>query len=1166
MSHRVVFPHILSVYALPEFWRLEQIHARFDIYGETQRVRPFSDGMEVLHLRWLLNPAVGLPLEPFLVHRRPVEPAPLTAQEYAELDDWQLVDVVGLPVDGSWDSTGYNTGGQGLVDPTDPFIRPLPPQEAALDRLIAGAPFTGWHNINDRGQSLPSWEQPDLKAFLLEQLAPGFLENVRQMLENEPDPEKHAEYRPTKRKIDLPLQAGYLGDRRLQAQQSTLDAPPWKVALLNAGSDPFASLALGFGTLIPFDFESVYMVSVFHQHYDREFAAVLLDLGSTKNLEPEPPEGVRAVLRARSRPAKRNEDYADSVDVLWKRPKQPGLQPDPTRTPLGYSVTRLGPQQGLSEILLARRPGDVQGWVPIVGNASGDGQEVRFNERRLESGFRALPQSCTYSVAAQDLFGRWSEWRSTDYQLEAEPSQGPKLVSVQLDPDGKLIVDFAWDWSDRSPGFVEISGRFSDPPSSDFVNQRIQFGGGDVGLFDPQQGQVDPLDPGRKGAVSWGEEQDADPAEPGTRYYRLTRLGIQIPFNLRETPVIEVKARGQGFLHQVFSSGFGPGFGITPWSQPLQVSVQNSRAPEFSFPIVLPPPQEPPQWASLPDISGTSRALLRWPTMLGLRSIIYTASETALLAAADRPGPDLNKPYPGRVADLRAILHRPDDLRRVFQRLTNRPVENGEFEAVLPRGSRVIHAYAITAINSQQMESAWPQDRMQFLLVAAPRLSIPTEPELQIDLENGELVARVRLRGGAPVDRVELFRTSNEGLAQDGDTMGPPIAELIPDGAPVLEHRQTLPPSWRRIYYRAVAWSRDNPLTGEISARSPASPAVSVLLPPQAVPEVIDLRVNGPGSSDAEALVSWTSQAPVEVTPLGPHTVILEARTVSGDVITRLEESLHTLPMVASLFELPPADPVDPKIIRVGPSEDYRLYAWLPRPLGLSFRLTVKIIDPLGRIGSAHQDVHQLALLHPPQLGSISFSFDPILSFGEPGDARSHWEILSPVQQDALDRYHFSVEIDRFIHQEGGTILIEFPIEIELSLAQIDGPSPQRVEHIPGTQVYFIQHVFGAERTDLTVTVKLTDPLSQSASQTASLSVVSVPDVEGQTLAEAQQKLIETGLTPEVALVALLSGVVIVERLEPRPGTPRPVGSVVVIFPTVPNPDIDDGTDLIPNI
>jgi hypothetical protein len=276
-----------------------------------------------------------------------------------------------------------------------------------------------------------------------------------------------------------------------------------------------------------------------------------------------------------------------------------------------------------------------------------------------------------------------------------------------------------------------------------------------------------------------------------------------------------------------------------------------------------------------------------------------------------------------------------------------------------------MHFYAVTARSHNQVESAWPTDSKAFIAVAVPRSTAPAAPTLEASVDVEAEQPRVDLSlylGSEPaVSQIELHRTHDEELAASVDTMGPPIATLDTAGPEVTFTDTTVTPGWRRVWYRAIAWSARDDLQGLVEARSPASAAASVLMPPTVAPDVVDLRVDEPGSTDTEVLVSWTSHAPIVATPQGPHEAVLEARDAAGELIVRLMGRLDALPAYMSSTELPTPDSAHRSIARVVVADGYRLYAWVPRPdAGEPFDVKVKMIDPLGRIGSAAANVPAL--------------------------------------------------------------------------------------------------------------------------------------------------------------------------------------------------------------
>lgn len=955
---RFVSPYSLGLFALLENWSGEQLDRRQQIYGPARRLEQAVNEGPVLHLRWLLHPHLGLPLEPFMVSVMPRDPALTTPEEYAAQENWEVIELVGLPVDDEWAASGYSTAEQGMRD------APQPPVEAALERLAAGAPLDGWSTLTDRGDTLPSWEPPDPNGFLFEGVIAGLLPGVRQMLEAQPPlaPQQHHTYRLPKRPYAVPRQVGYQGNLALAGQAATIETAPWPMVLMAAASDPFASLALGFGTLLPYDPQLVYMVSVFHSGDNTEYAGVIID--PPRLSLPEAPRHVQAVTLAHNRPVHTDQGYSDAVDVRWLRERYIGLVPDPKHTPRSYAVARVGPFNRF-EILLSRRPQHIGGWMPYAAAAGKKSDAfAHFTEGRLDIGIRPLPRSCVYSVAAQDLFGRWGSWSSADYNLPVDPVQIPQIAEVKLKVTGRLTVDFAWDWADRSPEFIELSGRYSSPAGTEVLRVRINFTGLDQGQIIQGAATISPLDPQRRTALTdgWGSPQDASPDEPGVRYYRLE---AQVPVSFTQKALIfDVIARGQDHMHQKFI----PGLGISAWGAPAQARLIDPTPPAAPVP-------EAPQWASLPDVTGASRARLTWPAAPGIKYTVYTASETALLHAAGRAGPDYGLPYSQRMDTLRGLLNQPD-LRKVFRRLQDTPLDRPEYEAELPRGSRILHVFAVLAVNESKVESAWPTNPKQFLIAAAPRLAPPSEPALQAGVDElGQAQLKIELRSGQTAQRVEVYRTSHETLAQDVDLMGSPVASLLVNGASEVEFSEPLVPTWRRVYYRAVAWSADDDLNGLVGARSSASTAAAVFLPPTDPPNLEDLRVNEPGSTEAEVLVSVQSAAPVENTPLGPHHLIVEARGPAGSPNVRHTGDLPALPVAADRGQVP-APGVEPRpLVRVSGTGQppFRYYTWISRPAaGQDFNLTVKLLDPLGRISSLEASVPVLAQLPVPVIGALS--------------------------------------------------------------------------------------------------------------------------------------------------------------------------------------------------
>ena len=314
-----------------------------------------------------------------------------------------------------------------------------------------------------------------------------------------------------------------------------------------------------------------------------------------------------------------------------------------------------------------------------------------------------------------------------------------------------------------------------------------------------------------------------------------------------------MQGRGQRHIQQLLL----PMSNISEFSNPVRVTLFNPQPPVIQLP-------EAPQWASLPDVNGVSRALLDWrsgaaPGAAGY--VVYEATETTLFSALGLPGPDLTQPLTDRLHDLRQ--QNLGGLQSKFRRLEPGLIEDAIYEVALPRGSKVMHFYAVAAVSPNQVESDWPQNSKSFIAVAAPRLAMPTAPTLQAtpNPEAGTVTLQVNPAGGLPVSKVVLYRTTNAKLATEGvDSFGPsiPVPPPVVNGN-IQTFTDTTPPAgWSRIYYRAVVWTADNLLTGEVGARSPASAPQSGLLPPNTSPDLQGLTVgDSPGSTHDTTLVSW---------------------------------------------------------------------------------------------------------------------------------------------------------------------------------------------------------------------------------------------------------------------------------------------------------------------
>ncbi|WP_296713360.1 hypothetical protein [Rhodoblastus sp.] len=926
-------------------------------------------GTSPVHLRWMIHRMLGLPLQPFQIWRMSYPGGARSKQDLADNGDWKLVEIVGLPINSDeWAVTGYSRDPQGLVD-----AGLLDPVEAARQRLIRGAPPKGWPPFGPDGDSVPAWEKPDENGYLDALLRGELLPGLRDVLLGEPVPERQQTIH-----VDIERPVDELRPRLLLnnvvGSFSGGDKPrgswrPLSVMAMAAGSDPLAALALGFGTAIDTEMfgEEIYMVTVRcadGQGNEAELADIALG-GALIQRVPKP-AGLATHLARTTRPQRLDGIRQESIGVTWDRPPTqlppPALAPE-VPTAVAYAVARVD----RGRLLLTRRPPDVQGWLSFVPGKPINADPILFLDHNLRGDIDShgvehanpLAYKADYAVAAQDIFGRWSDWETVSYSTANEPPQRPTVISVTLDNAGRLMVDFSWDWSDRSPQFIELQGVWTDAPGAPVASVKITFAGGPVGQA-VGGGAVAPLSVERT-PCGWGVEQDSDDAplpfswtgvvgsEPGTRYYRWT-THVDLAFTDARWREFGVAGRGQQRLHFAYF-GSGSTWNISPWSAPATTRVWDDRRP--SLPAVS---CEAPLWASLPDALGIARFVLEWPAAQGAAGyIVYEATETALLSAKrqdqgpaegpEKAEPDTTISYADRLRDLKTGFsigaHQ-----KMFRRVTSPPLAGLRLEVSLPRGSKVIHFFAVTSVTENQKESDFPAANNQFFAVAAPRLSDP--PTLGLSVapaagDAGHVDVRLELAGGERAF-VELYRTTVADAAADVGSMGPPVAKIDVAGAYTYADA-TVTPGWLPQRYRAVAWSVRDDLLGLVERRSAPTPQAVVLVPPP--PALENLAGNQPLSTPVDCLVVWTAPSLAAPAPSGA-TAVVEVRgpDASQSLQQRFSALLSEATRLGSVNDLP-APAVGAGKLFAFDNGVYR--AWVKRPAAdAKIAVTVKMIDPLG--------------------------------------------------------------------------------------------------------------------------------------------------------------------------------------------------------------------------
>jgi hypothetical protein len=472
------------------------------------------------------------------------------------------------------------------------------------------------------------------------------------------------------------------------------------------------------------------------------------------------------------------------------------------------------------------------------------------------------------------------------------------------------------------------------------------------------------------------------PAQGAQRRYRLTLSGLSLDFGA--TPFIGIALWAQG------QERIAP-HRVTPWpAQPQVVSAGDPRPP--FVPVI------PVTLGSLPDAAGQSHARVAWQSQPGAAGyFVYEATETALLEAFALP-----QPSPGTILQSRGDALRNafkgNPVRRPFTRLNatlipNTPDASGHVgtDVALPRGSKEIHAYIAVGVSAGQVESAWPSGTHaddSLYLIAAPHVDVPLAPmiSLQRVLEGGVYKAKLQIetRLGPRPRQIDLHRVRVDDAAKELDTMGPPVARIKSSGSgwnvtPVadavygdyigsVQGEDAPPGSWRRVWYRAVAWSGQDPARGGLPGRSPASNAAWTVVPPPTAPELSALSLV-PGAPVGSFLLQWTSAAPLKKTPLGPHRIAVRA-TVPGAA----PNTPALLALDGALGSVPTAQPpADSAVWITGTAAGVTTYrALVKRPSAdTTVKFYVSITDPLGRAGEQLMMVDPIPPDAPPDLENL---------------------------------------------------------------------------------------------------------------------------------------------------------------------------------------------------
>ncbi len=940
-------------------------------------------------------------------------PTGSAVEAISKVDDWKLVETVGLPVnEADWAALGQRHGvKQGLVGAEMPAI------DAAVDRYKRGINPLGWWPVFPDATPAPAWQLPD-PAKLVAESATELLPMLHDAAALPPNQQASKIFSFT---IDPPQNPA--GDTMPATNPGKADMSPIGLLAMSASTDPLLAVTSGYGTgypdedIPPVNFgDRSFFGDPTHSDWDWlitgfwekgldgksepvEFAA-LVPRPALALPAPTPADFV-ADFQATLRPAQMNQPWLASIRASWER----FILNQITSVASFAAARHRNGAAGAAQALLQKHA-QAGGHHPI-GNARND-RDPEPTRQSATDGALAIPNdpgsaTMTYAAATQNIFGVWSPWVIAPLTV-TQPDVAPvQFLSADLKASSSgsgsmcpatLVCEISVDWRVRSPSAVDLRGRLfaaatrsADPPAAPApTGLQKALGGampavqitfaGDVPTL--LGGTVEALDPEGTKVVAPG-----DAAQSSSRRYKITIPGFSLDY--ATTPhiglVLEARATEAIAPHHV-----------GPWSPVPRVTYA-------SDPRAIPTIVDIVQLASLPDAAGECHVHVSWTPIAGaLGYVLYESTETRILTShAGQPQPTPDRTLSQRLTTIKQAF-KADPIRRDFIRRNADLITATATDVTMPRGSRDVHLYLVLPVMAGGNEAPWPSGpNADAALIAyvAPRVAQPAPPTLEVQMAVNKPPAapdyrariKVTTRGGAgaPPKRIDLYRVRVDDAARALDSMGPPLAHITasgsgwkvnpPDGLGDhimrVEGDDRPSGSWRNVWYRAVAWSEDDPLRGVLKGRSLPSPAVSVLIPPAGPPDLSILTMHATGGDPAAVLVTFTSTAPIAPTPIGPHILAVEVTPAGAAALLSKQTALD---------KLAAAQPVTgTDVWRVdGSATEYHL---LVRRTSINDAVSVivRLTDPLGRVTEQTLAIPSGSIVPLPFLSPIAVASAGVL-------------------------------------------------------------------------------------------------------------------------------------------------------------------------------------------
>ena len=885
-----------------------------------------------------------------------------TATACANVETWQLIERVGLPFNrGEIAAPVYDPFPQGFAPPAREGV------EAAQIRLLLATmlhqplPATGIATI-----PTPAWPAPDPEKYVdFLRSNDGVLRMIKKCLSNSDDT------------IAAKLQSEFIFHEVREGLWQTdiagaqpgpdptkFDIPVVAMSMLAVSTEPYAATALGYGTIdfppkseggIKGEGEPPGFVTNFDYMVTNTYTFVgglKLELAALAlgRPDPEPAAALTAARLRRNRAVALDKAETESVQLQWNPPLRPQ----------GYAVA-LSRKAGQSELLNSPRPFP-QGFElftpPREDNVEGGPPEgkITFTDPVSEVPITGTRQT-NYLVAAGDVFGRWAAWSRTTYTAQAPPIQVPGLHSVTSTLDaatavvrkvtGTLVIEFSWDWTDRSVSLIEFHGRFYTPsatPPAFAINLQIDSTAAAGAAL------IVGFDNLRNPSVTSAHDATVEIVTPvpadETRRYRLTIRQFKADFSAQSKLDYAVFARAEEKIR--------PGERSAP-AGPRTTIIFDPLPPD------VPPITADLRWTALPDAANFARGVLTWPSdPHALGYVVWEATEAALRHAIDPalPVPAAEVSLNDRALELATLLAT-EEARTVssiaFSRVNTSPLPTNKIEVVLPGGSSTLYAYRVSSVSAANQESEKSDGVAWF---AVPRRIKPGQPALSVRPVAGGFEITVTPAPGPAPAGYNVFRVRNSALLADPGLKGPPkIAANDPGWQDVAIGATTarrivdnLAESWMPYYYQAVAIGQENLAAGEYAGESAPSTTIKAFLPPPGAPVVTLL--SSASNADNRLLVFQTN-IPAKPTDLGVATIeVIEVVRVPADGPLQrrplLTVTASDVPLAAAPLG-PPIGVVAPALTRTPNTPDGFTQFSLHFPSSVS-RVVIVVRDPLSRM------------------------------------------------------------------------------------------------------------------------------------------------------------------------------------------------------------------------